>query len=212
MKLTDDQWVARARARVAEGKSWETPPEEQLTALAPMQPAVAETHGDRCPYCEAHPALEVVRRYEVASSEPLLRCPSCYGFWAKGDALAHGVRDPADEHPSFVAAAIKPRCRACGGHLKPDLVCAKCGKALPALACPSCGKPMERFQREGITLDACAACKGTWFDVGEIAAVYGLQPFQDYAASLIDEHAADDEPPGWALMLGTVLRVVAPFI
>jgi Zn-finger nucleic acid-binding protein len=141
-----------------------------------------------------------------------MRCPACYGFWAAGDSLEHAVRDATDEHPSFTAAMAPSRCRACLGHLKPDGVCAKCGRALPTLECPACNRPMERNKQKSVTLDVCGRCKGVWFDVGEIGHVYGLQPYQDLPASLVDEHACDDEPPGWLLMLGSILRLIAPFI
>ncbi len=71
---------------------------------------------------------------------------------------------------------------------------------------------MERSVHAGVTLDTCASCTGTWFDIGEIGQVYGLQPPQGLGARLVDEHACNDEPPGWAMMLGTIVRLVAPFI
>ena len=177
----------------------------------PQSPNQANSQGIRCPYCEARPELETVRRYEVVSGEPLLRCPACYDFWAKGDALGTGVRDPNDDHPSFFAVVAPPRCRACHGRLKSDETCSKCGVGLKPLSCPVCGRQMERWTKDNVRLDSCAACTGVWFDIGEIAAVYGLAPPQSWPASLVDEHAADDEPAGWEMFLMGALHVLAPF-
>ncbi|MBA4181296.1 MAG: hypothetical protein C0506_11960 [Anaerolinea sp.] len=213
MKVSDEQWIAEARARVATGAGWE----RDWTAIAgalhsPGVSADRPASGLHCPYCEARPGLETVRRYEVFSTEPLLRCPACYGFWAKGDVLATGVRDPYDDHPSFFAVAAAARCRSCHGHLREDESCVKCGAQLRLLNCPACGKQMERWKKGTLRLDSCAGCHGTWFDVGEIATVYGLTPPQSFPASLIDEHAADGEPEGWVVFLMTALRFLAPFI
>lgn len=214
MRLTDDEWVARARARVANGGSWETPPEEELTAadrpVSEAGPAPAPNLA--CPYCDAHPPLEPVQRFEAVSATPLMRCPACYGFWAARDVLTGGVRDAYDDDPSFTAALAPPRCRACMGHLKPDGVCSKCGALPPVRTCPACNKPMERSIQKGMALDACPACGGTWFDIGELGHLYGMQPIQSYPASLVDEHACDDEAPGWLIMARTMLRLVAPFL
>lgn len=69
---------------------------------------------------------------------------------------------------------------------------------------------MTRFIENGITLDSCGACHGTWFDMGEIAAVYGLEPPQSLAASTVAEHAMDDAPPSWWVALQILLRAFLP--
>ena len=71
---------------------------------------------------------------------------------------------------------------------------------------------MARVKQNGLTLDSCAACKGVWFDVGELGHAYGLKPVQDLPASMVDEHACDNEPSGWLIMAQAALRVVAPFL
>jgi Zn-finger nucleic acid-binding protein len=71
---------------------------------------------------------------------------------------------------------------------------------------------MERFEKNGVVLDRCAPCQGTWFDIGEIVAVYQLVPHQGLAASTVDEHATDDEPPAWVIALNLVSRMVFPFL
>ena len=72
---------------------------------------------------------------------------------------------------------------------------------------------MDRHEQAGVTLDTCAACRGVWYDMGEIARVYQLPPLpQGLAASTVDEHAMDDAPPAWLLALDIVLSLVGAFI
>jgi Zn-finger nucleic acid-binding protein len=71
---------------------------------------------------------------------------------------------------------------------------------------------MERFEREGMQLDQCAACRGTWFDTGEIARVFRLEPVQGLAASTVDEHALEGSPPPWLLAAWILGRVFLPFV
>lgn len=164
----------------------------------------------RCPACPAHPPLQVFRRYELVTNEPLRHCAGCWGFWAMGDALALGVADDGQEHAALRAVVAPRRCRACGGHLKPNDACAKCGQAPPLFDCPTCGKPMERSCKGEVRLDHCAACRGTWFDVGEIGAVYGLTPVQGWAAREVDETAAPPEGSLIMQALAIVSRLFFP--
>lgn len=212
MAISDDEWIAAARARAAAG-NWERDADTvfaELRASAPARPAVAASLP--CPYCDGHPPLAVLDRYEQQTVTPLRYCNTCYGFWAAGDALTAGVASPWDDHPALYATQGPKRCRACFGHLKPDGNCAKCGKPLPPLGCPSCGKTMERIEREGLRLDQCATCMGVWFDTGEITAVFRLQPPQGLAASQVDEQATDDDPPDWLTAAMIVGRMVLPFL
>lgn len=213
MSISDDEWVAAARARAARGQ-WEREPDVVLAALrgAAAERAAAEPPLPACPYCQEHPRLQRFQRYELQTVRPLLYCPACYGFWAVGDALVRGVADPGVVHPALETGLAPRRCRACFGHLKPDNTCAKCGQELPRLACPQCGLEMERYEKEGVLLDQCGPCTGTWFDVGEVAAVFKLAPPQGLAASTVDEHAADDEPTGWLVALSVVSRLVFPYL
>lgn len=212
MTISDDEWIAAARARAAAG-NWERDADTvfaEIRATAPEHPAVESAL--RCPYCDGHPPLAVLERYEQQTVTPLRYCNTCYGFWAAGDALTAGVSSPYDDNPALTAVRGPRRCRACFGHLKPDGVCAKCGKSLPPLNCPSCGKTMERTERQGVPLDQCVKCMGVWFDTGEIAAVFKLQPVQGLAASQVDEHATDGAPPDWLTAAMVVGRMVVPFL
>ena len=156
--------------------------------------------------------MSVFRRVELQTIDPLRFCLRCYGFWAVGDSLSRGVADPGYGHPALEQVMAPRRCRACHGRLKPDNTCRACGKVLPLLDCPACGKPMQRLEKDGVILDQCAPCRGTWFDIGEIVTIYQLAPYQGLAASTVDEHAADDEPSAWAIALDVVSRLVFPFL
>lgn len=46
-------------------------------------------------------------------------------------------------------------------------------------ACPACAEPLVVFELEGIEIDRCLACGGTWLDEGEVALIAeraGLAP------------------------------------
>ncbi len=53
---------------------------------------------------------------------------------------------------------------------------------------------------------------GIWFDIGEIARVHGLEEPQGLAASTVDEHATDDEPPGWLIAANVLSRMIFPYL
>ena len=45
--------------------------------------------------------------------------------------------------------------------------------------CPVCREPMVAFELEGIEIDRCVDCRGTWLDAGEmeaIAELAGVEP------------------------------------
>lgn len=71
---------------------------------------------------------------------------------------------------------------------------------------------MTRSKRKGVTIDVCDRGHGAWFDMGELALAYGLQPPQGLAASTVDEHATDDDPPAWQLTAELLLRLFLPFL
>lgn len=208
----DDRWVADARARAGAGR-WERDADQIFAELrkqaVELQPTAPALPG--CPACPTHPAMLNFPRHELITTDPFLYCQACYGFWAVGDALSRGVSDPGYIHPALESAPAPRRCKECFGHLKPNNECAKCGKSPALLNCPLCSKPMDRSVEKGISLDHCGPCRGTWFDTGEIVATHGLEPPQGLAMSTVDEHASDDEPPGWLLALQVLGRMFLPF-
>ncbi|MFQ5719523.1 MAG: zf-TFIIB domain-containing protein [Acidobacteriota bacterium] len=34
--------------------------------------------------------------------------------------------------------------------------------------CPECGEPMVGYELEGVEIDQCLTCRGTWLDAGEL--------------------------------------------
>ena len=36
------------------------------------------------------------------------------------------------------------------------------------MKCPKCGMDLHTIELEGISVDRCVSCNGTWFDAGEI--------------------------------------------
>lgn len=164
-----------------------------------------------CPACEGQPPLAVFRRYELVTVEPLWHCERCLGFWAAGDSLSRGVADPGSGHVAVLAAQAPPRCRSCFGRLNPEGACRKCGKTLPRYDCPACCAAMARRQEGGVTLDACAVCRGTWFDTGEIAAVYGLKPAPTAMTKAYGELEPVEEGGLIMSALSIVARLFLPF-
>ena len=41
-------------------------------------------------------------------------------------------------------------------------------KELHHMRCPKCGMELSHFELQGIELDRCVSCHGTWFDAGEV--------------------------------------------
>ena len=41
-------------------------------------------------------------------------------------------------------------------------------EATQALVCPKCGSEMRSYERNGIVVDQCTGCKGTFLDRGEL--------------------------------------------
>lgn len=41
-------------------------------------------------------------------------------------------------------------------------------KDLHYMKCPKCGMDLHTIQVEGIAVDRCVSCNGTWFDAGEM--------------------------------------------
>jgi uncharacterized protein len=94
------------------------------------------------------------------------RCPSCQGVWldrgeledlkaalmiAEGADQVEGWRDRAQ---AFLDEA---------GSMAEQRVC-----------CPKCSGNLEDIVREGLPLERCYDCDGTWFDAGELAVVLGV--------------------------------------
>ena len=183
--MTDDQWLAAARGRAAiDPLDWDA---DEDGAPAPTTEPPPELF---CPYCADPPALRRLPRRDTMSIAEMLVCPKCYGIWAPAAALSQGIG--REEHPAFAVVQGPARCRACFGDLKPDGACAKCGKSSPAVSCPVCRAAMGRIIDRGVRLDVCERCHGTWFDTGEIAAVFGRREEPSLVGAAIASGAAEN--------------------
>lgn len=219
MKLSDEEWLVRARARAQAAGSYDEP-----VGFEPLPPPAVATHDEddaplgpadeRCPYCAEHPLLAIYPRYEIVTLEPLRYCPRCYGFWARKDALSRGVADPRVSHPALDASLAPGRCRLCFGRLDAAGACRDCAAPAPVLRCPACTMPMARVEQQAVTLDRCDPCAGVWFDMGEIARVYKLPPVPSLTTAAIGpgDVTADDLPPAWQLAAEVLLEVFLPFV
>lgn len=174
MGISDEEWLAAARARFAREGYWE--PARAVTGV-PRAPA-ADMEAARplfaCPRCLEPPALEVLRTENAGSGSLLRWCPRCCGIWAPRQALSDAISPTDDPQPAFTAGSPPPRCRSCGGALRLDETCTKCGERPPALSCPACHVEMKRSAMGAVTIDVCPGCGGLWFDAGELVRVYGV--------------------------------------
>jgi len=46
-------------------------------------------------------------------------------------------------------------------------------RELHHMKCPKCGMDLMEITYEGVTLDRCVSCAGTWFDAGEMEHLMG---------------------------------------
>ena len=56
----------------------------------------------------------------------------------------------------------RDQCLYCGGELSDEAL------ESHQLKCPRCGNEMESMESDGVTLDVCFQCGGTWYDPGEL--------------------------------------------
>jgi hypothetical protein len=61
-----------------------------------------------------------------------------------------------------------------------------------------------------VHLDACEPCRGTWFDVGELAALFGLSEPYRPAAGAMAMGADEATVPHWQVALDVVFALLLP--
>lgn len=49
-------------------------------------------------------------------------------------------------------------------------------KALHFMRCPKCGMALEALTLEGVEIDRCRSCNGTWLDAGELDQLSRREP------------------------------------
>ncbi|WP_019877426.1 zf-TFIIB domain-containing protein [Sporichthya polymorpha] len=60
---------------------------------------------------------------------------------------------------------------------------------MTALTCPKCQAEMRSYERNGVTIDQCADCRGIFLDRGE------LERLIDAEAGYYEKQAREPEPP-----------------
>jgi len=68
----------------------------------------------------------------------------------------------------------------------------------PSPSCPACAEPLVVFELDGIEIDRCLACAGTWLDAGELALIAeraGLDPGPILALSASPAPDSGGRPP-----------------
>ena len=69
-----------------------------------------------------------------------------------------------------------------------------------AITCPKCGGEMRSYERNGITIEQCAECRGVFLDRGELErlidaeAAYAAAPMPADPRWREDDDDADDRP------------------
>lgn len=170
----DARWLAEARARAQRGH-WERDTDAIYAALAARPAATPPPGTPRCPVCHGRPGLIPYRRPDSALPSQAWSCPGCGGAWLP-DALVSAGLDPRDLPPAAVAVRQPPATAP--------------GPESPQYPCPACSAAMQRFPAGSAWLDRCESCRATWFEPGELGAVYGAP-----LAGPGDEHR-DESPPG----------------
>jgi len=114
-----------------------------------------------CPQCQKQ-----MKELKYIPGKDLLvdYCEGCGGVWLDGGELddAKGIADAQDDRKVRLMRAIwQMRAEVRGDKL---------------MICPKCKSPtvQEFMTGEGVTLDMCDRCKGSWFEKGELADICEL--------------------------------------
>ncbi len=107
----------------------------------------------RCPACR-NKALKAITDSETALEVDV--CNDCLGVWFDSGELTTFYKSPD------LLKRLTPRTGEV--HHTYEI-------STRARACPRCRKGMEQPLVGGITLDVCRACRGIWFDNGELRKV-----------------------------------------
>lgn len=57
--------------------------------------------------------------------------------------------------------------------------------------CPTCQNPLQEYEHQGVLLDFCRKCGGSWFDEGEIAQYFLLEKDLSDESVLINPYNED---------------------
>lgn len=107
-----------------------------------------------CPVCN-NQKMEVLK--DSTTGLELDSCPNCLGVWFDAAELSEFYKSPE---------LLKRLTPSGGGSLNHTYELSSRPRA-----CPRCRKAMERPLVGGISVDVCRACRGIWFDDGELRKV-----------------------------------------
>ncbi len=148
--------------------------DKRVEQLAQAQEDQAPEQARQCPQCGKQ-----MRRfnYAVTSGVFLDRCPDKHGIWL----------DPGElEQVQVVMEEFDREYSMAGPQEGPPVPGAK--------MCPRCDIPLHEMTYEGVVLDRCEKCGGTWCDEQELAEVVRIQHEQfsedDFAEIRAEEEAA----------------------
>jgi Zn-finger nucleic acid-binding protein len=145
-------------------------------------PARASSIPDRssrrfeCPVCLG--AALVPFRPDPKQPLELDSCRRCGGVWFDAGELP-GLRLLRPE-ALWQAVTLRPeafrmKCHECHASFdRNQKTCPACGW-VNRLSCPSCRSKLQVVEQGALRLDACAKCRGVWFDNVELAAVWNGQ-------------------------------------
>lgn len=94
-----------------------------------------------CPRCKKLMRLHQIQKVEVDY------CEECYGIWLDAIELERITRKP------YIARYVNSTM---GVAKKSDI------------SCPACEAPLKLQDLNGVEIDTCPTCGGTWLDFGEI--------------------------------------------
>jgi Zn-finger nucleic acid-binding protein len=105
-------------------------------------------------------------------------CRRCGGVWFDSGEVA-SLRKL---HPKGIGRAIELResafrmpCHSCHAPMDRNAPACPACDWKNILSCPTCEKPLERLERDGMTLDVCRSCQGVWFDNHELADIWNME-------------------------------------
>jgi Zn-finger nucleic acid-binding protein len=107
-------------------------------------------------------------------------CGRCDGVWLEAGEVERLRALGATALSSAISAGeggtvFRMQCHSCQGFIDRETErCPACGWK-NILNCPSCDRPMQRGTHSGVTLDACANCKGAWFDRHELQSIWRME-------------------------------------
>jgi Zn-finger nucleic acid-binding protein len=118
-------------------------------------------------------------RIRVGSEIPVEvdACRRCGGLWLERGEVqrlrSHGEQQLRARHGVLRTTPHHAQCQACHAPLDRDSERCPACEHDNCLGCPSCHRTMAVVMHEGLRLDVCRRCQGSWFDHHELDALWG---------------------------------------